>query len=266
MPYLRIIASGLLVLFFSACTGNQNNTVKPRLNTATLTDLEKAVATYPDSATLVQELIQAYHKRGNYDSAIAIAERTVRRDTGNSYMWNVLASLKFESTDTLGAIDALEHAIGNYPLPEYYVALATIYAGMKNKNALHITDYLLENTPTKNWDDAYFIKGYYYNCIGQPLKAIPYLDSCLGSNYTYMYAYREKAIAMYDLKKYEEAVRILTKAVTIQNNYEEGYYWLGKAYEKLNKKDSAIESYQFALLYDNEFPEAREALEKLTKK
>ena len=71
---------------------------------------------------------------------------------------------------------------------------------------------------------------------------------------------------MYDLKKYEEAVRILTKAVTIQNNYEEGYYWLGRAYEKLNKKDSAIESYQFALLYDNEFPEAREALEKLTKK
>ncbi|MCO6496307.1 MAG: tetratricopeptide repeat protein [Chitinophagaceae bacterium] len=266
MPYLRIIFSGLLILFISSCTGNEEESAQLRLSQATIEDLEAAVNKYPDSAIIIQELIQAYHKRDNYDSAIALAERTIRRDTGNSYMWNVLASLKFESSDTLGAIDALQHAINDFPLPEYYVALATIYAGMKDKNALYITDYLLDSTSTSNWDDAYFIKGFYYNCAGKPQEAIPYLDSCLASNYTYMYAYREKAIALYDMKKYEEAVKVLNRAVTIQNNYEEGYYWLGKTYEKLNKKDSAIESYQFALLYDKEFPEAREALDRLTKK
>ncbi len=55
----------------------------------------------------------------------------------------------------------------------------------------------------------------------------------------------------------------MKRAVTIQNNFDEGYYWMGKCYEKLNKKDEAIQSYQNALLYDKDFIEAREALDRL---
>ena len=53
------------------------------------------------------------------------------------------------------------------------------------------------------------------------------------------------------------------RTVTIQNNFDEGYYWMGKCYEKLNRKDDAIQSYQTALLYDKNFTEAKEALEKI---
>jgi tetratricopeptide (TPR) repeat protein len=55
----------------------------------------------------------------------------------------------------------------------------------------------------------------------------------------------------------------LKRAVTIQNNFDEGYYWLGKCYEKLNKIAEAKQSYQNALLYDKDFIEAREALNRL---
>jgi len=65
------------------------------------------------------------------------------------------------------------------------------------------------------------------------------------------------------LGKYEEALGVLKKAVTIQNNFDEGYYWMGKCLEKLGRKDDAIQSYQTALLYDKNFTEAREALNKL---
>jgi tetratricopeptide (TPR) repeat protein len=78
-----------------------------------------------------------------------------------------------------------------------------------------------------------------------------------------MYAYREKGIALYQEKKYEEAIKVLSRGVTLQNNFDEGYYWMGKCYEKLNKKDEAIQSYQNALLYDKDFIEARKALERL---
>ena len=78
-----------------------------------------------------------------------------------------------------------------------------------------------------------------------------------------MYAYREKAIALYNLSKYNDALKVLKRAVTIQNNYDEGYFWMGKCYEKLNQKDEAIQSYQSALLYDKNFTEAREALKRL---
>ncbi len=39
--------------------------------------------------------------------------------------------------------------------------------------------------------------------------------------------------------KYEDAIKVLKRAVTIQNNFDEGYYWMGKCYEKLNKKDAS---------------------------
>jgi len=69
---------------------------------------------------------------------------------------------------------------------------------------------------------------------------------------------------LYDMGNYEEALKVLKRAVTVQNNFDEGYYWMGKCYEKLGKKEDAIESYQTALLYDKNFVEAREALDKLT--
>ena len=128
-----------------------------------------------------------------------------------------------------------------------------------------IADELLRSNKTKWGKDAYFIKGLYYNYINDPQKAILNLDSCLNLDFTYMYAYREKAIALYSQTKYEEAIKVLKRAVTLQNNFDEGYFWLGKCYEKLNRKDEAIESYQNALLYDKNYIEAREALDSIEK-
>ena len=79
----------------------------------------------------------------------------------------------------------------------------------------------------------------------------------------YMFAYREKGIALYDLGKYEEALAVLNKAVTLQNNFDEGYYWLGRCFEKLNKPKEAFEAYKMALLYSPDYMEAKETLAKL---
>jgi tetratricopeptide (TPR) repeat protein len=171
--------------------------------------------------------------------------------------------LYFENNDTLSAANALQHAIDIYPLPEYLVALGTVLAEIKNQKALQIADNLLRSNKEKHGKDAYFIKGLYYNYLNDPKKAIVYLDSCLNLDFTYMYAYREKGIALYQEKKYEEAIKVLSRGVTLQNNFDEGYYWMGKCYEKLNEKNEAIQSYQNALLYDKDFIEARKALKRL---
>ncbi len=60
---------------------------------------------------------------------------------------------------------------------------------------------LLKANKAKSGKDAYFIKGLYYNYMNEPKKAIPLLDSCLALDFTYMYAYREKAIALYTENK-----------------------------------------------------------------
>ena len=225
--------------------------------------LKNEVAKYPDSLAIREDLIEYYRDEGNYDSAMAITNQAIQKDSGLAELWDIKAILHFENEDTMAAIKSFETAINLYPLPEYLISLGTLYAQTKNPKALMISDALLIGNRAKANREAIFIKGLYYNYTGNKKKAIIYFDSCLHIDYTYMFAYREKAIALYDLGKYEDALQVLTRAVTVQNNFDEGYYWLGRCYEKLNKKEEAIESYQKALLYDKDFVEAKEALSRL---
>jgi tetratricopeptide (TPR) repeat protein len=52
----------------------------------------------------------------------------------------------------------------------------------------------------------------------------------------------------------------MKSAVKIQNTFDEGYYWMGRCYEKLDKRKEAIENYQLALQIDPNYIEAKDAL------
>ncbi|MEO8960523.1 MAG: tetratricopeptide repeat protein [Ginsengibacter sp.] len=253
----------IVTLFTVSCNSTDKEVKHVILHHNSIEAIKKNIKEHPDSLMLKVKLIEAYRNGGYYDSAISIASRELAKDSGSAYLWNIKATLYFENNDTSNAINSLEHAIKIYPLPDYLVALGTVYAEIKSKNALLIADELLRSNKTKSDKDAYFIKGIYYNYLNESEKAITYLDSCLNLDFTYMYAYREKAIALYHQKKYEDAIKVLRRAVTVQNNFDEGYFWMGKCYEKLNRNDDAIESYQKALLYDEDYSEARDALDRL---
>ena len=262
LRYLCI--SFVLAISFVACnSGDKTVNPAPDSEQPTIQSIKNQIKQHPDSLMLKENLIEAYRDAGYYDSAISIADQEIRKDSGSAYLWNIKASLYFENNDTVNAINSLKHAIDIYPLPDYLVALGTVYAETKNPKSLNIANELLKANKAKSGKDAYFIKGLYYNYVNEPKKAINFLDSCLNLDFTYMYAYREKAIALYTEKKYEDAIKVLKRAVTIQNNFDEGYYWMGKCYEKLNKKEEAKQSYQNALLYDKDFIEARQALNRL---
>lgn len=254
-----------LTFFVVSCNSNDKG-VKQHIDPNSVASIKNAIREYPDSLILKENLIEAYRNDGYYDSAILIANEELAKDSGSAYLWNIKATLYFENNDTANSINSLQHAIEIYPLPEYLVALGTVYAEIKDKNSLQIADGLLQTNKTKYGKDGYFIKGLYYNYENEPQLAIINLDSCLDLDFTYMYAYREKAIAYYNEGKYEDALKVLKRSVTIQNNFDEGYYWMGKCYEKLNRKNDAIESYQNALLYDKNYSEARDALDKLQSK
>ncbi len=257
-------ATVFAVFVFAACnSGDNSEPPPPSSDQNTIQSIKEQIRQHPDSLMLKENLIEAYRNQGYYDSAISIANEEITKDSGSAYLWNIKASLYFENGDTINAINSLKRAIDIYPLPDYLVALGTVYAEIKSKTSLKIADELLRANRAKSGKDAYFIKGLYYNYVNQPARAVSYLDSCLNLDFTYMYAYREKAIALYTEKKYEEAIKVLNRAVTIQNNFDEGYYWMGRCYEKLNKTDEAIQSYENALLYDKNFVEAREALNRL---
>jgi tetratricopeptide (TPR) repeat protein len=165
--------------------------------------------------------------------------------------------------DTALAIKALEKAIGILPDPQYIIAIGALYAETSNPLALDMADALLIGSKAKAEKEAYFIKGLYYSYKSEKEKSIPFFDKSIAASYTFMEAWLEKALALYDLKKYKEAADVLEKAITVQNNFDKGYYYLGQCYEKLNRTDEAIQAYQMALNYDPNYVEIKDALGRL---
>ncbi|HEY8690915.1 MAG TPA: tetratricopeptide repeat protein [Chitinophagaceae bacterium] len=252
-----------IVIFFSCNNNEEQSSASSTNKIQSAEKLKKDIQKFPDSLLLLEKLIQYYRDNGAYDSALTVTDNTIKRVPEVAGLWDIKATLHFENGDTINAIRSFEKAIDIAPLPEYIMSLATIYAETKNPKALMLADALLYADKAKASKQAIFIKGLYYNYTGDKKKAIALFDSCIRLDYTYMFAYREKAIALYDEGKYEDAVAVLTKAVTVQNNFDEGYYWLGNCYKKLNKKEEAIQSYHTALMYDKDFIEARDSLKTL---
>ena len=260
---LKYLFSLLFIILTVSCNNNEDNETTKPPGDSTIHQLKQAVEQYPDSLQLLEKLIQYYSANGIYDTAIAITDNALKRDSEVAELWDIKATLHYENEDTLNSIRAFERAISIYPLPEYIISLGTIYAQTKNPKALQVADALILGDKSRAQKEALFIKGLYYNYTGDKKKAMMFFDSCIRVDYTYMFAYREKAIVLYDMGKFQDALEVLTKAVTIQNNFDEGYYWMGKCYEKLNRTQDAIESYQTTLMYDKDFIEAKEALKRL---
>jgi len=252
--------------FLFSCNESDDGKLTSKANeTKELEYLKQDIKKHPDSLMLVEKLIQYYRETGSYDSALAVTEQAIDKGADIHGLWSIRGTLHYENGDTVNAVRSFEQAIEIYPLPDYLIALGTIYAQQKNPKALAVANSLTGPDPVKSktGKDAYFIKGLYYNVTGDKNRAIALFDSCINLDYNYMFAYREKAIALHDQAKYKEALQVLKKAVEVQNNFDEGYYWMGNCYKKLNKKEEAIENYRRALFYDKDFIEARDSLKTL---
>ncbi len=254
----------LIALVFTSCRNKEKDETgdAPDFD-ATEKKMHEAIAAYPDSLLLKENLIQYYRDNDEYDLAIEETDHAIKKDSNNARLWDIKATLHFEDEDTVNSIKAFEKAIGLSPDPKYLIALGTIYAETKNAKALDMANAVLVAKKVRSDKEALFIKGLYFNYTGDKTKAIISMDSCLAMDYTYMFGYREKAIALYDLGKYESALAVLDKGITIQNNFDEGYYWRGRCMEKLNRIKDAIEEYRTALMYNPDYIEADDALTRL---
>ncbi len=222
-----------------------------------------SILKFPDSLLLKEQLIQFYRDIADYDKAIATTKGALEKDSLSDRLWDIKGTLYFENDDTLNAVNSFETALKINPSPRYFILLGSVYAQTKNIKALDMADALQQTKLPETEKEAFFIKGLYFTYTGEKIKAIGFFDKCLALDYMHMFAYREKGIALYDLCKYEQAITVLDKAVTLQNNFDEGYYWRGRCLEKLNKPNEAIEEYHTALMYSPDFAEAKAALVRL---
>jgi tetratricopeptide (TPR) repeat protein len=262
MKYIILI---YFSLFLTAC--NEPEKKADPISTTSVAVQEEAlkvaVKNYPDSLLLLQNLVQYYANGQNYDAALASINQALAKDSIRPDLLDLKSIIAAQKGDTTLAIKSLETAVGILPDPQYIIALGALYAETSNPLALEMADALLIGAKAKAEKEAYFIKGLYYTYKNEKEKSIPFFDKSIAASYTFMEAWLEKGLALYDLKKYKEAAEVLEKAISIQNNFDKGYYYLGQCYEKLNRTDEAIQAYQMALNYDPDYVEVKDALGKL---
>jgi tetratricopeptide (TPR) repeat protein len=256
------VSLALLTMIIS-CNNNDHKKQNGNAGFSREAILKDSIAKFPGLLLLKEELIQLYRDSADYDKALTAANDALLTDSLNARLWDIKATLQFENEDTLPAIQSFERALRLNPSPRYLILLGSLYAQTKNNRAFMIADALAKTKLPETEKEAFFITGLYHNYTGNKTAAIAALDKCLNLDNRHMFAYREKAIAFYDLGKYADALTELNKAVTLQNNFDEGYYWMGRCLEKLNKPKDAIEAYTMALLYAPDYVEAKEALARL---
>jgi tetratricopeptide (TPR) repeat protein len=262
---MKIILTAISILLALVACNNETGTEEATTVVETPEEqLKKAINAYPDSLQLRDKLITLYEQKDDYDAALAVVNEVLAKDSSIAYFWDVKAKLHGLTDDTASTIRALEMAVELDPQPEYLQSLGYLYADTKNEKALVIGDALIFAKKAASAKEALLIKGMYYSKTGNSQKAIALFDEALAQSYTFMFAYREKAITQYNTGKYADALKTLEKATTLQNDFDEGYYWMGRCYEKLGKITDAAENYKLAVLYARDgYAEAADALGRL---
>ena len=249
-----------VAIILTACNNNTSTNSQIAPTPAAEKLLREAITKFPDSVLLKENLIQYFRENSNYGEAIAETDKAIKKDTTNPRLWDMKAILHLENNDTISAIKAFEKAVAIEPQPTYLLSLGTLYAQTKNKSAIILADELLAAPKANAGKEAFFIKGLYFSATNDKQQAINFFDKCLALDFMNVPAYKEKATCLYDLGKYKDAIQTLEKAVAIQSTFDEGYYWLGRCYEKINQPKDAAEYYKLALQIDPDYAEAKDAL------
>lgn len=249
----------LLIICVAGCNSQEESTT-PAYNNKEQ-DMKSLMSKYPDSTLLVENLAQYYRDNDEYDKAIKIVDDGLKKDSSVPAYWHIKGVLHYENDDTIKAITALEKSTVLTKDLSDILLLAKLYAETKNFDAIKLSNALiLQNVFVK---EALYIKGSYFTSLGEYDKAIQFFDEAIAASYTFAEAYLEKSKILYEQGNYMEALRVADKAVKVKNNFAEGYYFMGRCFEKLDRKDDAIESYQTALIYDRAYKDASDALKLL---
>jgi len=263
----------ILIIFWTLLSCNNNNTSSNNEGTAknALTSMleskQHQLQQFPDSLGLRLQYAFILDSVGNYREALAQMDTLVKNDSSNYGLLYAKGQIAEDAQDTLLALKSYAAAARLYESPDVLLALANLYAEMKNDRAILFCSRVKALGLGREYDaHCAFITGVYYARLHKTDEAIKYFDESIANNYTYMEAYIEKGLAYFDAKQYDKALHVFQLASTVNNLYADAYYYQARCYEMTNKKDSAVLLFKQSLQLDPTLNEAREHLKKLGEK
>ncbi len=272
---MKLIFAGFFLVILFLFTGCNNEAGNSKVSgkddssfaqsSATIKGLQESLKEHPDSAGLRYRLAEELNRSGNYKEALKQSDSLLQQDSTNPAFWYKRGEILALSGDTLKAIGALKISIERAPLfMEPQLLLAAIYANRNDPVALKIADHIVKSSEDPRTEtQARFIKGLYYSNINNKSAALRQFDSCIVNDYSFLDAYVEKGLILYDQKDYAGALKVFEKAIQVSNTFAEAYYQSARCEEALGNKEEAINYYKKALGLDKTLEAAAKALQKL---
>lgn len=262
---MRLIHSGYLYTFIfplfalMCCNHRTTKELNTKNNISTL-----------DSLSVKIEQANQQLDAGNAKKAIKLLETEIDKNPSNTRLLNNLGMAYLNNLDTSRAIALFQESlVMDSSQPDATYQLGFLFAAVKNDKALDVANVLIKQKGINKEQlnaQGHYIKGLYFVNIGKPLIAMQAFDESIISNYTFLDPYIEKAIVLYEVKKFDESLKILSKVVAIDRYQPDAYFWMAKNHERLGNIEDAKYFYQQTLDLAPDFESAKTGLSSLNKK
>lgn len=241
---------------------DKNATPSTSADTSLVGQLKSAIAAYPDSPALRLRLMDAYEEKKDYRAAMTVVDSLMAQDSTIALLHYRKARIYLLSGDTVSGIKGLKKAMDFAPEnSDILLELAYVLSDRGEKGALTIADTIIavsQDADTRS--RARLLKGIYYSNKGDKASALKEYDASIVDNYTYLDAFIEKAIVLYELKRYADAQATLDKAQAIRPGTAEIYLWKGKCDQATGHRAEAMDNYRKCLGLDAGMKEASDLL------
>ena len=264
---IPLLAMALLTLCLSCGGGKDTPDSTDRAAGDSLSMLRGLVEKYPDSLEARAILSRWLERNMGVDSALQPILQGLALDSNQSFLYNRKAVLMLARGDTATAIRDLLRSLNLEPeQTDVHLELGFLYAAQKNKNALVVADFLLSQAEEPLLkSQARYMKGIYYTNAGMKKEAMAMFNEVIINDYTFLDAYLEKGILLYNDKNYADALKTFDKAITVSNTNAECYLWAAKCLESMGRKAEALDLYKKTVGFNAGLKEAEEAVARMEK-
>lgn len=210
-------------------------------------------------------IAQLYVIKGESDKAESLYVAIIAPDSTSAsarFAQNELGKLRFRAKDYAGAISLFQRRIALDPNSDeaYY------YMGLSYKELKQYPEALVALRKAAQLGEAKADRQFWLGVMYAQLDStegarraftrVVELDSAGTSKNTGI-ALRQLGYPELLKKNYPEAIRLLVRAVTINDQDIQAWIWLGQAYQNTGNKDKACEAYRRVLRLDPNQPDAR---------
>ncbi len=227
---------------------------------------EKALQTTPDNTYLQYRLAMAWVERALYERADSLAGVMEKKPAALAQAFYLKARIAEDRKDTTQAIAHLKTAIGAAGKQSEYSAVLELADLLRTRRAADAPRYYelaLELDPA-NADPLYDLAQYYEE-LGKTREATATYKRCIEADPGYAPAYIALGRQEIRREQWKAAREYFNLAARARPNEAEAYYYRGLCLERLGDKAAAQDDYVKALSFRKDYPEAKAALEKVSR-